>query len=108
MNIFVFRTPSGVHSAGIDELACSVRGRIVETWPVNTAEEARFLVTHGTAFAGATTKVVQLAELALGLLTEHPELTKKRDIKAVAASLGFWKRAKLAFYIIFKIQRIDE
>lgn len=108
MVIYVYQLPDRTYGAGLDELACALRGRIVERWPVNTPQEAKFVSSHGSAFAGVSDKVVRLANLTYELLMEHPELKRTRDIKQTASRLGFWKRVQLALYIIFRIERIEE
>jgi hypothetical protein len=72
MNLYVYRVDERTYGAGIGRKGCESRGVIVETWPMNTLEQAAFVSSHGTAYAGASEAVSKLAELIYLLMKADP------------------------------------
>jgi hypothetical protein len=72
MNLYVYRVDERTYGAGFGRKGCESRGSIVETWPMNTPEQAALVASHGTAYAGASEAVSRLAELAGHLMKADP------------------------------------
>jgi hypothetical protein len=105
VKIFVYQTPGGEYAAGLDEIACSMRGRIVEKWTIDTSADAGFVARHGSAFGTVSERVTRLAEFVEQLLLEHPQVEAPLELKQAASQLKFWARLKLAWLILLGTER---
>lgn len=72
MKLYVYRISDHQYGAGLGLEECSRRGTIVEKWPLNTPEQARFLATHGTSYAGASDHVSRIADAVHVLMLLDP------------------------------------
>lgn len=82
VKLYVYRINDREYGAGLGLEGCERQGSIVEEWPLNTRDEAKFLATHGTSYYGATDKVSRIADLVYELMTEdstfQPPATAQR------------------------------
>ena len=69
MKLHVFQTEDG-YDAGFVEEICKQRGKIVESWCLDTEKDRRFLESHGSAFGHVSDKVVKMATQASKLLED--------------------------------------
>lgn len=74
--MYVYRVSDTEYGAGFGEMGCKDRGTIVEEWPVNSASDAKFLATHGTAYWKAADRVSKLADLIAELIELDPTFLK--------------------------------
>lgn len=70
MIIYIYQLSDTEYGAGIGYEACKLKGRIVEQWPVNTPEQAAYVVKRGSAFNGVSPKLTHIAEAARQLMIE--------------------------------------
>lgn len=87
MMIYVYKINDRLYGAGLGLEKCQQRGKIVEKWPVNTPDEAKFASRHGTSYYGAAEKVSKLADLMHRLLTEDPTFEPPQEVKTVVIEL---------------------
>lgn len=97
MMLYVYRISDHEYGASTDFEYAKAQGDIMERWPVNTIEQARFLKLHGCAFAGVSSKVSRIAEALETLMTEDlgfkPIPAQVQVVtRAPAPKLSLWQR----------------
>jgi hypothetical protein len=83
VKLYVYRIDGHQYGAGLGQQECERRGTIVERWPLNTLEQARFLATHGTSYAGASDHVSRIADAVHALMTLDPTYRPDPDVPQV-------------------------
>jgi hypothetical protein len=79
--LYVYRISDHEYGAGFGEKACKALGTIVEEWPINSADDARFVARHGTAYWKASDKVSRIAELIRELITLDPTFLEQSVVE---------------------------
>jgi len=74
MEIHVYQMSDHDYGAGFIKDFCAEQGKIVETWPINTASEAKFVATHGSNYGHISSRVSALADAAHKLLYDGGKL----------------------------------
>ena len=96
MKLYVYRISDREYGAGLGERGCKALGTIVEEWPINTPEDAKFVSRHGTAYWKASDKVSKLADLVSQIMTMDPTFVEttveKIRVVQVAAPRKSWFR----------------
>jgi hypothetical protein len=83
VNLYVYRISDSEYGAGLGRAGCEKLGVIVESWPVSTPAQAKFLASHGTSYHGASEKVSRLANLLVDLMTADPTYGEAEPPKPV-------------------------
>lgn len=62
MKLYVYRISDHEYGASTNYDFAGRRGNIVETWPLDTEEQANFLKLHGSSYIGVSELVSEIAE----------------------------------------------
>lgn len=83
MILYVYRVSDREYGCGFGEKGCKALGEIVEQWPINSADDARFVARHGTAYWKAADKVSRVADLVRELITLDPTFLEQNVVEKV-------------------------
>jgi len=103
VNVYVYQINDSCYGVGFIEAVCLRRGRIVETWPVDTAEQIDFLELHGSAFKGVYYPIKRMAERARNCMDmDAAQWDEEREAMLLEmAALPFKTRLKAGLRVIF-------
>lgn len=76
MKLYIYRVNDREYGASTSLSASEAKGTVVESWPLNTLEEAKFLAHHGSNFYGISEKVSKLADTFATVFTLDPYYSK--------------------------------
>lgn len=96
----MYQIDDQTYGAGMLESVCKRRGKIVERWPIDTAEQIEFVKRHGSSFNGVYDRVKELAERAI-YLEQGIEFDEEREAFMIElCELPFKKRLKRGIQVI--------
>jgi hypothetical protein len=105
VKLYVYRVNEREYGAGLGLQECERRGTIVERWPLNTREQARFLAARGTSYHGASDQVSRIADAVHVLMMLDPTYRPDPDIPQYIAipeppppTLGLLQRIRSCFF----------
>jgi hypothetical protein len=105
LKLYVYRVNERQYGVGLGVRGCEQRGDIVEEWPLDTPDDARFLATHGTSYYGVSGKVSRIADLVFELMSEDPTFVPPESLprtvptpEPIKPKPGLFPRIKSWFY----------
>lgn len=102
IHIYVYQIDDQTYGAGLLEIVCKRRGKIVERWPIDDEKQIAFVKRHGSAFNGVGNRVKELAEKAIFLQEDVLEYDEEREALLIElCELPLGKRIKSGLRVIF-------